>query len=327
VRGQAVARAAGGLPPLASSAHALSPVRRAVFRWSLVVVSAVVLLGACGAAAPALAAGNSRIDFLNLGPGGEATLLRLSSGATILIDGGPNGPALEEALTARLPFWQRSLDLALLTDQRAGDTAGLQDVTAHFEMAQAADAGAAHPTAVYLAWLDALARAGIPHVRIRQNDVIHVQSDTTLTVLGPPQTLYLAAGGATTASNDLMVRLDTPGLRVLFLGSADAYALDALAFAGEPLAADVVEVALPPDTGINLDSSLGQVLLAAHPRLVVVTQAPPSARPHVAPPPTTIWPPDAPTAASLGALIVRTSSAGTVSLTARPDGGWDLLGA
>jgi beta-lactamase superfamily II metal-dependent hydrolase len=230
-------------------------------------------------------------------------------------------------LTARLPFWQRSLDLALLTDQRAGDTAGLQDATTHFEMAQAADAGAAHPTAVYLAWLDALARAGIPHVRIRQNDVIHVQSDTTLTVLGPPQTLYLAAGGATTASNDMMVRLDTPGLRVLFLGSADAYALDALAFAGEPLAADVVEVALPPETGINLDSSLGQVLLAAHPRLVVVTQAPPSARPHASPPPTTIWPPDAPTAAALGALIVRTSSAGTVSLTARPDGGWDLLGA
>jgi carbon-monoxide dehydrogenase medium subunit len=68
-------------------------------------------------------------------------------------------------------------------------------------------------------------------------------------VLGPPQVLFAPEGGASTASNDLVARVVAPVLRVLLLRRADAYALDALELSGEPLAADVVAVALPPDTG------------------------------------------------------------------------------
>ena len=329
-RRRARARLAAGLPPtLPYTGRATIP-RGARFRWLLISLAALILLTTCGAAAPALASNTTRLDFLDVGPGGEATLLRLADGTTALINGGPGGPALEEALAARLPFWQRSLDLALLTDPRPGDETGLQDAVDHFAIGRGADAGMLHPTRTYLAWLDALTRAGTTHVRIRQDDLIQLDAGTTLRVLGPPQTLYLASGGATTESNDLILRLDTPGLRVLLLGSADAYALDALAFAGEPLAADVVEVALPPNTGLDLSGPLGAVLLAAHPRLVVIAQAPPPAGPHARSAtgaPDAIWPPDATSAQALGATIIRTGSAGTVSLAQRPDGGWDLEGA
>jgi beta-lactamase superfamily II metal-dependent hydrolase len=328
-RRRAHARAADGLPPAPSYTGRTTFPRRARFRWLLVSLAGLVLLTTCGAAAPALASNTTRLDFLDVGPGGEATLLRLADGTTALIDGGPGGPSLDEALAARLPFWQRSLDLVLLTDPRPGDETGLQDAVDHFAIGRGADAGMVHPTSTYLAWLDALARAGTTHVRIRQDDLIQLDASTTLRVLGPPQTLYLASGGATTESNDLILRLDTPGLRALLLGSADGYALDALAFAGEPLAADVVEVALPPNAGLDLSGPLGAILVAAHPRLIVIAQAPPPAGPHArsASAPDTIWPPDAANAQILGATIVRTSSAGTVSLAQRPDGGWDLEGA
>ena len=46
--------------------------------------------------------------------------VRLPSGVTALMDGGPDGPTLEGALAGHLPFWQHSLDLAVLTDHRAG---------------------------------------------------------------------------------------------------------------------------------------------------------------------------------------------------------------
>jgi beta-lactamase superfamily II metal-dependent hydrolase len=298
---------------------------RVMLRWGLAALAVVILLGGLGATAPALAAPRGQIAFLDVGVGGEATLLRLANGVTVLIDGGANGPALEEALTARLPFWQRSLDLAVLTDPSAGDEMGLQDATAHYQVGQAVDGGMLHPSAVYLAWLDALSRASIPHARVRQDDTIQLAADATLRVLSPPQTLFPPANGTTAASDDLILRLQTPGLSVLFLGNADAYALDALAFSGEPLAADVVEVALAPATGLNLDSPLGKVILAAHPRLVIITQAPKAAHaaPHVGATSTDIWPPDGPTAESLGAPIMRTSDAGTITLAERPDGGWD----
>lgn len=308
--------------------HATSgstPRLRAVARWALAGLAALILLASFGATVPALAAPRGAIAFLNVGAGGEATLLRLASGVTVLIDGGASGPALEEALTARLPFWQRSLDLAVLTDPSAGDETGLQDASTHYAIGQAVDGGMLHPSTVYLAWLDALARSGATHTRVRQDDVIHLDGATTLRVLSPPQTLFPPGNGTTSTSDDLVLRLDTPGLRVLFLGNADAYALDALAFAGEPLDADVVELALPPATGLNLDSPLGKVVLAAHPRLVVITQAPKAAHPapHIGATPADIWPPDAPTAQSLGAVIMRTSDAGTITLAQRTDGGWD----
>ncbi|HEX9412996.1 MAG TPA: hypothetical protein VF916_05790, partial [Ktedonobacterales bacterium] len=106
----------------------------------------------------------------------------------------------------------------------------------------------------------------------------------------------------------------------------DAYALDALAFSGERLDADVVQIALPPLTAIDLVGPLGAVLEAAHPRLIVVTQAPSTAgtpraggtRPSV------LSPPDSFVGQALGAAITRTSDVGSVSLVQRSDGGWSV---
>ena len=299
-----------------------------ISRSAIIALLVVALLGAGGAAAPALASGEAaHLDFLDVGPGGAATLLRLPSGITVLLDGGPDGPALEGALAGRLPFWQHTLDLALLTDHRAGAVRGLDDVATHFTIIRAVDAGALHPTTEYLAWRDAMTHAGAAYAQVRQGDVLHLDESTTLTVLAPPQALYPSQQGVTTASNDLILRLDTPGLRALFLGAADAYALDALAGSGQSLSADVVELALVPGETLDLSGALGDVLFRAHPRLVVICDAP------VAPDSATArkrvhgenWTSDADAANALGALIYRTSEAGAISLSGDA-GGWSLGG-
>jgi competence protein ComEC len=165
---------AAGRPPAASPTGRAGSAHRAGSRWALRGLAALVVLTASAAAVPALAGTTTQLDFLDVGSGGEATLLRLADGTTALIDGGSAGPALEETLAARLPFLQRSLDLALLTDPRPGDETGLQDAADHFAIGRAGDAGMLHPTSTYLAWLDALARGGTPHVRLRQDDVIQL---------------------------------------------------------------------------------------------------------------------------------------------------------
>jgi hypothetical protein len=111
------------------------------------------------------------------------------------------------------------------------------------------------------------------------------------------------------------------------LGAADTYALDALAHSGEPLSADVVELALVPGETLDLSGALGDVLYAAHPRLVVICDAP------IAPDSATArkrvhgetWTSDGDAAAALGALIYRTSTAGAISLSG-DSGGWQLGG-
>ncbi|HUY79318.1 MAG TPA: ComEC/Rec2 family competence protein [Ktedonobacterales bacterium] len=296
-------------------------------RGLLVGVLALALLGSCGAALPAMAAGGvAHLDILDVGTGGEAILLRLPSGATALIDGGPNGPALEAALAGLLPFWRRRLDMVALTDTRAGNARGLEDAASHFAIGHALDAGMLHPTAEYLAYLDAARHAGASRTQLRANDIAQLDATTTLRALAPPQQLYPPNEGDTTASDDLILRLDTPGLRVLLLGDADAYALDALLGAGASLAADVVTLALPTGAPLDLSGPLGAVLAAAHPRLIVITEAPSTktvAKKTALEIASDPWANDTDAGQQLGALIYRTSEAGTISLSGGA-GGWAL---
>jgi competence protein ComEC len=295
-------------------------------RRAIVALLLVALVGSVGAAGPALADHAAHLDFLDAGSGGEAILLRLPSGITALIDGGPDGPTLEALLAARLPFWQRSLDLAVLTDPRPGDVRGLQDVAAHYWIAHAADAGMRHPSADFLAWLDATRTAGAAHTQVRAGDTLALGAGSTLRVLAPPQQLYPTGEGDTTASDDLILRLDTPGLSALLLGSADDYALDALAYAGEPLRADVVEVALPAGAPLDLAGPLGTVLGEAHPRLLVICQAPVAAKSAARQAAgADLWSLDEAAATRLGATIYRTERDGTIALSGDASG-WTLGG-
>lgn len=284
----------------------------------------VALLVSTGAASPVLARGTTHLEFLDTGSTGMAALLRLPSGATVLIDGGADGPAIETLLAGRLPFWQRTIDLALLTDALPQDARGLEDVVAHFHVARAADGGMLHPSTEYLAWLDAARRAGAEHVLIRQGDSVSVGRELSLHVLSPPQELFPEGGGSSTASDDAIFRLDLDGLRALLLGGADSYALDALAYSGQSLAADVVQVTLPSDEPLSLAGPLGVVLRAAHPRVIVVSPAPPSSKHGGALSPSSIEAEDMVAAAALGAVnVYRTSLVGSVSLVGGAQG-WSL---
>ncbi|MGH2518103.1 MAG: ComEC/Rec2 family competence protein [Ktedonobacterales bacterium] len=295
-------------------------------RGALAVVLLVGLLGAAGATAPVLADAAAHLDFLDAGTGGEAIVLRLPNGTAALIDGGADGATLEGLLSGKLPFWRRSLDLAVLTDARPGDARGLEDAAAHFGIAHAADAGMAHPSTEYLAWLDAARRAGAAHTLVRQGDTLTLGPDTVLRVLSPPQSLFPAGQGDTTESDDLILRLETPGLRVLFLSAADNYALDALAYSNQSLAADVVEVALPAGSPLDLYGPLGAVLAQAHPKLIIICPAPVTAKVAARDAAGSgLWDLDAAAATQLNASIYRTDRDGTISLSGGANG-WTLGG-
>lgn len=314
--------ASSGSPMVAGGAH-----RRGSFGLrALGALAVVAALASGGAAAPVVAArGTASLTFLDLGGGGAATVLRLPSGEAMVLDGGPTGPALADALGARLPFWQRDLSLVVLTDPRPGEARGLEDAVTRYTVGQGIDAGMAHPSADYLAWTHALAGAHVGHTLVRAGNTVMLDATTTLQVLAPPLRLYPPGNGSTQASNNLIARLVTPGLRVLYLGSADAYALDGLAGSGQDLAADVVEVSVAPGAGLNLVGPLGDVLREAHPRLIVVMDAPISATTKAAQAAAqNDWrASDEEVASRTGALIYRTSAVGTITLTGNAQG-WVL---
>jgi competence protein ComEC len=254
--------------------------RQTQARWR--VAGVVVLLVAAGTTTLAtLPDQRLHIAWLDVGTGGQAMLIQTPAGNTVLLDGGANPVALEDALGQQLPFWQHTIDLALLTNPRPGHLDGLMDVLGHYQVKLAGDAGMLHPSAAYAAWRVALEQHGVPYRLLRQGATIQLEPGVALQVLSPGPALFDDEQNEDT--NALILRLVSPGLRVLFLGETTESALGAIMTNGSGLRADVVQVALPAGASPAAQDVLSEVLLIAQPALLVVTPA--SAKTKSASPP------------------------------------------
>src|SRR5512143_1318239 len=107
--------------------------------------------------------GKTHVEFLD--GAGPATLVRTPRGARILIDGGANPSALLSALGERMPFWDRSLDLLVLTHADDEHLAGLVAALERYPVRQVIQvAPPQKPSAAYLKWNDLLSTKQVPTV-------------------------------------------------------------------------------------------------------------------------------------------------------------------
>jgi competence protein ComEC len=74
------------------------------------------------------------VYFLDVGQG-DATLIRQGS-LDILIDGGPSPQAIDTELGKHLPFWDRSIELVVLTHPHADHLAGLVEVLNRYQVGE-----------------------------------------------------------------------------------------------------------------------------------------------------------------------------------------------
>jgi competence protein ComEC len=280
--------------------------QRVQARWRLAGV--LFLIAAAGVTTFAtLPDHRLHLAWLDVGPGGQAMLIQTPAGHTVLLDGGDNPAALEEALGQQLPFWLHTIDFALLTNPRQGHLLGMLDALGHYHVNQAGDAGMLHPSATYASWRATLEQRGIPYHQLRQGATIQIEPGVALQVLSPGPVLSKDQQNEDT--NALILRLISPGLRVLFLGETSGTALAALAASGLDLRADIVQVALRPDESPAGTAGLSNLLSVVQPTLIVVTPA--SATTRSASPPAPALPETIRTLsiATTGALALTADSA------------------
>lgn len=157
--------------------------------------------------------GRLTITFLDVDPmgqpaQGEAILVSTPDGKTILIDGGPDATSLGQELDSRLPFWQRSLDMVVLTSPRPDHLPGLQDVVSRYQVGEVVDAGMLHPNTAYALWRRTIEDRGLHYVQVRQGTTIAVGTQVTLQVLWPFSPLHKSSDEE--RDNALVIRLAAP---------------------------------------------------------------------------------------------------------------------
>lgn len=104
--------------------------------------------------------GQFHVWLLDIGQG-DAILVQEASGAQILIDGGP-GDQIIPALSARMPFWDRTIERVVLSHPHADHLDGLVEVAKRYTIGEVWVSGAEHTTPDYQAWEELLRARDIP---------------------------------------------------------------------------------------------------------------------------------------------------------------------
>lgn len=75
--------------------------------------------------------GKLHVWFLDIG-NGHAVLIQTPHGAQILVDGGPNPTRLRQTIGDALPFWDRDLDLLIVTQPEEESIGALPELLDHY---------------------------------------------------------------------------------------------------------------------------------------------------------------------------------------------------
>ncbi len=191
------------------------------------------------AVALSLPDGRVHVAFLDVGEG-SATLIRTARGQTVLVDGGPSPVALAEGLGRQLPFWQRTLDMVVLSHADEDHLLGLVDLGARYRIGQVLESGRPGDSPGYARWSAQLAAAGVTRTVAAAGQRVPLGEGAWLEVV----TSGSEVGGlAASNSSSLVLRLAVGNASVLLPGDAEADTLRWLAATGRPVSATVL--ALP----------------------------------------------------------------------------------
>jgi competence protein ComEC len=209
--------------------------------------------------------GRLHVVFFDVGQG-DAIFIQCPDGQQILVDGGPDPSALLSRLGTKMPFWDRSLDLVILTHPQEDHLAGLVDVLARYEVGQVVDSGQECTTSTCQAWTEVIEKKGIAHRRAEAGMVIDVGPHVRLDVLHPPARL-LANTASDTNNNSVVVRLTYGQFSLLLTGDVQQEGERALLASGQPLNSLVVKV---PHHGADTSLTL-PFLQAVNPQLAIIS--------------------------------------------------------
>lgn len=123
------------------------------------------------------------VYFLDVGQG-DSALIRTPSGNDILIDGGPDATVLER-VGAVLGFFDRLIDLVVLTHPDKDHLAGLVDVLDRYDVGAVLTTGMKRETALFHVWEKKLEEKGIPVIIAKRGLWTEVSPGVGLFIFAP----------------------------------------------------------------------------------------------------------------------------------------------
>jgi competence protein ComEC len=163
------------------------------------------------------ARGKLQVVFFSVGQG-DSSLVRLPTGEDILIDGGPNNNVLEK-LGRSLPFFDRKIELVIVTHPHADHIFGLIEVLERYEVDKVLMTGAENSTDFFEEFLRILEEKNIPVEMADRGDKINF-GNVLMEILWPVNGIEVPDAEKKFNDNSIVFNLKYGGNNFLFTGDA-----------------------------------------------------------------------------------------------------------
>ncbi|MBI2609687.1 MBL fold metallo-hydrolase [Candidatus Giovannonibacteria bacterium] len=184
-----------------------------------------------------ISAADSRLKFIMLDVGeGDSIFIETPSGNQVLVDGGPDKKVLKE-LGSVMPFYDRALDLVVLTHPNLDHIAGLVDVLNNYKVGMILDTGDFYALPDYEEFKKLAEKKGIKRIQARRGMKLELDTGTEFSVLWPEQ---LVSGDPN--YNSVISKLSFGETDFLLTGDAEKGEELSLVSFGDDLKSEVLKV-------------------------------------------------------------------------------------
>jgi len=231
-------------------------------RWIIPPLLAAALLVSITTAT--LPDDNLHVSFLDVGQG-DAVFIQQGS-RQVLVDGGPSPQALNLALGRQMPFWDRTIDLVVLTHPDYDHLAGLVEVLRRFRVKQVLFTDTDYASPTYDEWQRLITEKEVKSTVARAGQQIDLGQGAVMAVLNP-RPAPLTGAGVDMDNNSIVLRLGRGNLSFLLTADIRQEAELELMAARAELNSTVLKVAHHgSDT-----STTPEFLAVVDPRLAVIS--------------------------------------------------------
>lgn len=179
------------------------------------------------------------IYFLDIGQG-DSIFIETPNGNQVLIDGGPGNRVLSE-LGEVMPFYDKDIDLVVMTHPDADHASGLVEVMDRFNVKNVVYSDIVSDKALYESWKAAVSKEGANIIDPVAGTVIDLGGGAFLRIIYPLESLTRKEV-KNTNDNSVVAMLDYKDLEVLFPADVELRGERAILLSGQDIDADVLKV-------------------------------------------------------------------------------------
>jgi competence protein ComEC len=231
-------------------------------KWVISPLLVVAILASVAAAS--MPDDKLHISFLDVGEG-DAILIQQGN-QQVLIDGGPGAQDVTLGLGNKMPFWDRTIELIILTHPHADHIAGLVEALKRYKVEQVLYPDLDYESALYEEWLRLIKEKNIKSTTAQAGQRIDLGEGIIINVLNP-QTPPLTGTESDIDNNGMVLRLSLNKVSFLLTADIEEEAEFRLIAERAGLASTVLKVA---HHGSNT-STTPEFLAVANPEVAVIS--------------------------------------------------------